>query len=138
MATLTGAMPALDHARTIASPAREEMAMSNQLGPLDVNCDAPSYPIVRASRRVGLEVPEDVRWCRMSHFLELAGGWKGLFHPRTWKKILGGNEVDERACSCGERLPALERVTFTFTTGREESYLLGQCPRCRTIFWEDT
>jgi len=29
-------------------------------------------------------------------------------------------------------------VTFTFATGREESYLLAQCSRCQTVFWEET
>ncbi len=112
--------------------------MSNQLGPIDVQCDAPSYAVVRACRRVGIRTPEDVRWCRMSHFLDQAGGWKGLFHPVTWKKLLGRAQDGEHCCSCGERLPMLERVTFTFTTGREETLLLGQCDRCASVFWEET
>jgi hypothetical protein len=112
--------------------------MSQQLGPIDVSCDAPGYPIVRAASRVGVTTPEDVRWCRMSHFLEQAGGWKGLFHPTTWTKLLVRGEAGDQICSCGAQLPVLERVTFTFTTGREETYLLGQCARCRTVFWEET
>jgi hypothetical protein len=111
--------------------------MSSQLGPIEVHCDAPAYPVVRACRRVGIREPEDVRWCRISHFLNQMGGWKGLFHPLTWKKLLGRGEAGEKTCSCGERLPTLEKVTFTFTTGREESYLLGQCSRCATVFWEE-
>jgi hypothetical protein len=101
-------------------------------------CDAPGYSVVRACRRVGIDNPEDVRWCRMSHFLREGASWMGLFHPFTWKKLLGRDEGEEKGCSCGERLPALERVTFTFTTGREETYLMGQCTRCGTVFWEET
>jgi len=112
--------------------------MASQLGPIEVQCDAPSYPVVRACRRVGIEAPEDVRWFRMSQFLTQAGRWKGLFHPWTWSKLLRRHDPDEKCCTCGERLPALERVTFTFTTGREESYLMGQCIRCQTVFWEET
>jgi hypothetical protein len=74
----------------------------------------------------------------MSHFLEQASVWKGIFHPLTWSKLLGGGEPGEQTCSCGTRLPLLERVTFTFTTGREETYLVGQCARCHTVFWEET
>ena len=111
--------------------------MSSQLGPIEVTCDAPSYPVVRACRRVGIRAPEDVRWWRMSHFLSQAAGWKGLFHAATWKNLLRRPQPDERTCTCGAKLPTAERVTFTFTTGREESYLLGQCARCGTVFWEE-
>jgi hypothetical protein len=112
--------------------------MSSQLGPIDVQCDAPPYPVVRACRRVGIHKPEDVRWYRLSHFLYQAVGWKGLFHPLTWKKLLGRAPADEKCCSCGAKLPMLERVTFTFTTGREETFLMGQCERCATVFWEES
>jgi hypothetical protein len=111
--------------------------MSSQLGPIDVYCDAPAYPVVRACRRIGILAPEDVRWCRITHFLSRSEGWKGLFHPGTWRKLLGQGPDQEKSCSCGAKLPALERVTFTFTTGREETYQLGQCIRCGTVFWEE-
>ena len=112
--------------------------MSNQLGPIDVQCDAPPYAVVRACRRVGIRSPEDVRWCRLIHFLDQAGGWKGLLHPLTWRKLLGRAAEGEQCCSCGAKLPIMERVTFTFTTGREETLLLGQCCGCGTVFWEET
>jgi len=111
--------------------------MSNQLGPIDVSCDSPAYPVVRACRRIGILAPEDVRWCRISHFLSQTEGWMGLFHPVTWRKLLGQMPGDQKACTCGAKLPEFERVTFTFTTGREESYHLGQCPRCGTVFWDE-
>ena len=110
----------------------------SRLGPIEISCDAPSYKVVQACRRIGFQCPEDVRWCRLSEFVHTAQGWKGLFHTDTWKRLLGGNRADDKACSCGEHLPNLDRVTFTFTTGHEVTYLLGQCCRCRTIFWDET
>ena len=32
---------------------------------------------------------------------------------------------------------ALGNGTFTFLSGQQASYLLGQCPRCRTIHWDE-
>jgi hypothetical protein len=110
--------------------------MSNQLGPLDVECDAPAFAIVHACQHIGIRTPEDVRWCQMSHFLSQAEGWKGLFQFLTWEKLMGRTHSGEMLCSCGAALPVLETVTFTFITGREETMLLGQCPRCSTVFWE--
>jgi len=110
--------------------------MSNQLGPIDVTCDAPAYSVVRACRCLGISAPEDVRWCQLSHFLSQPDAATGLFHFLGWENILG-RVPGERTCSCGERLPVLERVAFTFSTGREETYMLGQCRRCGTVFWEE-
>ena len=113
--------------------------MASQLGPIDLECDAPIYPIVRASRSIGIHAPEDVRWCRLSHFLGRSASWLGLLDALGWNKLVGrGQAPDAATCSCGEKLPMLEKVTFTFATGREESYLLAQCSRCQTVFWEET
>ena len=112
--------------------------MNNRLGPLEVRCDAPSYKIVQACRKVGVRTPEDVRWCRLTQFLTEPPPWKGLFHYQTWKQLLGRNPPGEpRSCSCGHSLPLMEKVIFTFTSGEEVAYLIGQCPHCRTVFWDD-
>ncbi len=58
--------------------------------------------------------------------------------PAHLEETSGPRPGDEPCCTCGEKLPELERVTFTFTTGREECYLLGQCAHCGTVFWEET
>jgi hypothetical protein len=42
-----------------------------------------------------------------------------------------------KSCVCGGPLPLVGKSTFTFNTGREVAYRLGQCPRCVTIFWDD-
>jgi hypothetical protein len=111
--------------------------MSNQqLGPLEVECDAPAYSIVHACQYVGIRTPEDVRWCRMSHFLGRSEGWKGLFQFLNWEGLMGRVHIGELHCSCGAGLPRLEPVTFTFTTGRDECLQMGQCARCGTVFWE--
>ncbi len=109
----------------------------SKLGPIDLQCDAPSYKVVQACRRIGFYAPEDVRWCKLSEF-HPSPGWKGLFNTETWKHLLSGGRSHERCCSCGEPLPTLDRVTFTFTTGLEATYMLGQCCRCRSVFWDET
>ncbi len=113
--------------------------MSSSLGPIDIHCDAPPYSIVRAGRGLGFYRPEDVRWCRLSHFrTEQEGHWE-LLNPLTWKVALGGTGRARKACtcSCGQDLPVLERYVFTFSSGDQVSYLIGQCGRCHTLFWED-
>jgi len=102
----------------------------------EICCDAPPYSIVRACRMVGLQSPEDVRWCRLSHFLDEHHEGPRLFQPRTWRTLLGRREATEAHCSCGHALPRLEEYTFTCVDGRDLRYQLGQCGRCRSIFWD--
>jgi hypothetical protein len=109
--------------------------MSQRLGPIDVLCDAPSYAIVQACATIGIKTPEDIRWYRMSHFLADQAGWRESAKRHLWK-IAGIGDLGPNLCSCGGTLPALDGYTFTFTTGEEVSYRLGQCKRCRTVFWE--
>ncbi|HEV3258668.1 MAG TPA: hypothetical protein VG013_17465 [Gemmataceae bacterium] len=103
---------------------------------LDIDCDAPSYAIVRACRRIGVVTPEDVRWCRMNRFLSAHPTWREVLKRPPWKALLGMAQPEARTCSCGQKLPLLEKCTFTFNTGQEVSYLIGQCRRCRTVFWD--
>ena len=111
--------------------------MSKRLGPLDVECDSPPYAVVRACHRIDLHTPEDVRWCRMSHHLAAQGGWRDFLGHEPFKSLLGVQHHSDKPCVCGGRLPMLERCTFTFNTGRQVCYLMGQCRRCRTIFWDE-
>ena len=57
----------------------------------------------------------------------------------NWKAALGGSVRARKAlaCGCGTELPVMERYVFTYGTGAQSTYLLGQCPRCHTIFWEE-
>jgi hypothetical protein len=110
--------------------------MANKFGPIEIHCDAPSYAIVRACRMVGLETPEDVSWYRMSH----AGNGPQGRRARSvlhWESFFGLGNPARTKCTCGQDLPKLERYTFTFLGGKEAHYFLGQCGRCRTVFWEE-
>jgi len=112
--------------------------MSEGSAAFSFECDAPSYAVVRACQRCGLEAPEDVRWCRVSHFRETANHRRDVLNPLTWGELLGLVQPREGRCHCGRELPRLERYTFTFASGRQQHYYLGQCRACRTIFWEES
>lgn len=111
--------------------------MFGRLGPVEIDCDSPSYVIVRACRRIGLRDPEDVRWCRLRHVQTPRFRWRDWFSLKGLKRLLGWSKPpQQQTCVCGEPLPPLTRYAFTYRNGVEESYLLGQCTRCRTIYWE--
>ena len=99
--------------------------------------NAPPYAIVRACRTIGYRSPEDVRWCRMTHLPGGSAGWQGLIERQPWGVLSGLIQPGDLACHCGEKLPRLERCTFTFRAGNESSYFIGQCGRCQTLFWEE-
>ncbi len=104
--------------------------MSEQLGPLDVDCDAPPYAVVAACEGLGFQAPLDVRWCRTSHSqADRASKLLGWFH--------GKGRPEQRTCTCGQSLPLLEPYTFPFISEKRVVYFLGQCRRCRTIYWEE-
>ncbi|MCI0459912.1 MAG: hypothetical protein L0Z62_23420 [Gemmataceae bacterium] len=111
--------------------------MMSQFGPLEIDCDAPTYSVVHACVALGFEDPLDVRWCRLSHFLSGDAERAGLFSLQAWKQFFGMGRQREKTCSCGQHLPAVERCTFTFLSGKKSDYLIGQCRRCRTIFWDE-
>jgi hypothetical protein len=99
--------------------------MSAEYGPIEIVCDAPPYPVVRACAGLGFHSPQDVRWCRLDRRrLKRA---TGLF---PWLR------AGKPPCSCGQPLPELESYTFTFVSGSKAEYFLAQCTRCRAIFWD--
>jgi hypothetical protein len=100
--------------------------MSSELGPIEILCEAPPYSVVRACLRLGFITPQDVRWCRVNR---LAGTPSTGF--LAW--IRGTGRV---TCTCGQRMPRLESYTFTFVTGAQEQYFLGQCVCCQSMFWD--
>lgn len=111
--------------------------MFSRSQPPEIECDAPPYSVVRACHMIGLQSPEDVRWCRLSRYRKRPPSRLDIFNPKSWKVLLGMGEGEKSNCTCGRALPALEMYTFTFISGRAKHYLLGQCPRCRSIFWEE-
>ncbi len=110
--------------------------MSKQLGPIEVCCDAPPYWVVRACRDLGVRTPEDVRWLRLSPFVRrnrAAGHNVVSFVVRLFR---GPAPRLGDGCTCGARLPELN-VSLVVVDGVEPNgYRLGQCPQCRTVFWE--
>jgi hypothetical protein len=109
--------------------------MSNRSASIS-ECDAPPYSIVKACQMIGVQTPEDVRWCRLSRLRETLGSPRALLTLSSWKSFLGMEEVAGAKCSCGTQLPQVERYTFTYISGRESHYYIGQCRKCRTVFWE--
>ncbi len=111
--------------------------MSSPHGSIDCDCDAPPYGIVQACETLGFQSPLDVRWLRMSHFLERPRGPHAALELNFWARLFAGGRAPETTCPCGQPLPPLEPYAFMFASGKQLDYLLGQCRRCHTMFWEE-
>ncbi len=109
--------------------------MSVHYGPIDIDCDALPYPLAQACETLNFQSPLDVRWCRLSQFVNGQAHPVGLFSSRSWQRLFH-KQAKEKPCSCGEALPTLEQYAFTFASGAHVEYYLAQCARCRTMFWE--
>jgi hypothetical protein len=48
---------------------------------------------------------------------------------------MGREPAGSTLCVCGCPLPMLESFSFTFLSGEQVEYEMGQCPRCKTIHW---
>jgi hypothetical protein len=110
--------------------------MFSRFKQLKIWCDAPPYAVVRACKGCGFHSPLDVRWCHMGRFLNGDGHRNGTFVSRLWHWLLGRRRPKEHTCTCGKPLPNLKRYRFYFLTKKVGDHLLGQCPLCRTIFWD--
>jgi len=82
--------------------------MFSQFGQLEIWCDAPPYGVVRACKGCGFHSP----------------------------LVFGRGRQKEPTCTCGHPLPDLKKYGFSFLSDKVGDYLLGQCRRCRTIFWD--
>lgn len=99
--------------------------MSRKLGPLEIVCDSPPYPIVVAC--VGfVENPLDSRWENIDRLVE-------ELREKTKKKItaLGNCPL------CNHKLESTKGWRFTYSSGDEVTYLIVQCDRCHTVFWKE-
>jgi hypothetical protein len=112
----------------------EGEAMFTELGPIQIDCDTPPEPVIEACGRLGFQTPFDVRWCRVSQFLHAQEVMDG--NP-LWRLFFGDIQPRDKTCTCGEPLPTLEKYTFPLCSRGRLCYCLGQCRRCRTIFWEE-
>jgi hypothetical protein len=102
---------------------------------IEIDCDAPAYPIVRACEKLGFRSPLDVRWCRVPH-AEQPARWIELLCRRPWQLLLRGSQPRRDTCSCGAPFPPFEECAF-IGFGRRSHYLIGQCRSCLTIFWDE-
>jgi hypothetical protein len=103
---------------------------------IEIWCDAPPYPVVEGCSLIGIRTPEDVRWCRVSHF-HGSFGRRALFrHALNWLRRLAGVETPE-PCSCGAKMPELQPFRLLVHPDDLPTYLVGQCQRCGTVFWEE-
>jgi hypothetical protein len=103
---------------------------------MEICCDAPPYLIVRACEWVGFRSPLDVRWCPLALVPDRPDGQQATLGLRLWNWFSGGREPCGKTCFCGKRLPRLEQYSFTHVNGDVTVYHLGQCRRCRSLFWE--
>jgi len=103
----------------------------------DICCDAPPYAVVRACEDCGFLSPLDVRWCHTSRFLNGEGHSKGTFVLRLWHWLCGRGRPEGYNCTCGHPLPDLKEYVFSSLSEKVAGYFLGQCCRCRTIFWDE-
>lgn len=108
--------------------------MATNWEPVQIVCDAPSYAIVQACSTIGIERPEDVRWWEVGHFLE-QHGYRPLPPDGRWKALGERSTVGLLVCPCGRELPRLVEYRFYFDDDTAADYLLGQCRRCKTIYW---
>jgi hypothetical protein len=111
--------------------------MSVHLGLLEICCEAPSYPVVEACKGFGFLFPWDVRWLRLRHLPELRPPADGLFGVRRWLSWLGIRKPAKKCCPCGQVLPEAGVYWVKVLPGGVNPYWLCQCPRCRTIFWDE-
>jgi hypothetical protein len=80
--------------------------------------------------------PEDVRWCQKGRHHRRTHGWIHYLTNPIWGRLLSRDESEALLCACGQEFPILECFCFTFQTGEQVEYEMGQCPHCRTIYWE--
>jgi hypothetical protein len=106
-------------------------------GTLEVECDAPPYPIVLACRTLGFQAPEDVRWCSESNAHPAPLKKRDGLVAQAFQAIFRWTAPRRAGCICCCQLPELEKYKFIWASGEEKHLLLGQCRQCLTIFWKE-
>jgi hypothetical protein len=96
----------------------------------------PAYPVVEACKQLGFRSPWDVRWLPLSRLRKRAERPGGLFRIRRWLERFSLGRRAERICSCGQPVPVRRYYCIAPLLGLW-GYLFGQCPGCRTIYWEE-
>jgi hypothetical protein len=76
-----------------------------------------------------------VRWLEGGHLLADRGISAPRSKSRRWNDLLDAGTLAQLACSCGQPLPYLTRYKFTLNDQDVVFYSLGQCVRCKTVYW---
>jgi hypothetical protein len=108
--------------------------ISDDLSKLELDCDAPAYGVVRHCQDVGFLSPLDVRWRRLEQASPTIMGWRRWLLLAFWKRW-SRRAATGPTCACGTPLPAMRRFRYLDLEGVATDYLLGQCPHCRTMLW---
>lgn len=106
---------------------------SSKASGIEIECDAPPYPIVQACGQLGFHSPEDVRWDWQESAATPQGPSGVPFRLLQW--LFGKRKPVQGHCVCGRETPRLNRYIFTLSSGEELHLFLGQCPRCSTMTW---
>ena len=109
----------------------------NPFGTTEIDDEAPPYAIVQACRRLGFYAPEDVRWCQVSAAPPASKPQPESGRFRILRSFFGKRGPKRPRCACGRPLPRLENHTFTLRSGEQNQLRLGQCHRCKTIYWQE-
>jgi hypothetical protein len=109
--------------------------MSGRLAPVELCCDAPPYEAVRACEKLGLHSPLDVRWMRVGNLRKHRRGPARSLGARWWAWLRGRRHAG-RSCGCHRRLPEMRWYRFVYPAA-ECDYVLGQCRRCSTVYWDE-
>lgn len=100
---------------------------------ISIACEAPDYLIVETCGHIGFETPMDVRWSRMPRPTPAEGFRTAL----PWRWLFGALSRATKRCRCGQVLSAEQTCTFLFEDEEPQTYVFCQCPRCKTMFWEE-
>lgn len=103
---------------------------------IQIECDAPPYPIVQACRKIGFHCPEDDRWSYPCSARPAPKERRGIWRLPLIRSLFGNSPPKQASCVCGHAYPALARYKFVLCSGKGIYLDLGQCRRCHTIFWQ--
>jgi hypothetical protein len=92
---------------------------------------------VQACQRLGYRAPLDVRWARLKRVAPGPNERPSLFSLRAWKQLFGLALPWSSACRCGGLVAGLRKFRFVLGPRKKLTCVIGQCPRCGTIHWDE-
>ena len=110
--------------------------MSEQLPSVEIQCEAPSYSVVRACAAFGFQSPLDVRWSLFCRYRISQQATQPLMSSLASLLPATGWLSTVNHCNCGAAIPQLQPFGFLMPEGKILHYVLAQCPRCKTMYWD--